>query len=100
MASRNLLYAVLGIMGTIVLEAAKGQECRQRNCASMVGGAFAVNNKTLGDMVFRPRRYPTDDKWSADLQDLRKSRPLFSVIFDFMEVAFNSSDVQRDDFSQ
>ena len=26
----NLLYAVLGIMGTIALEAAKGQECQQR----------------------------------------------------------------------
>jgi hypothetical protein len=27
----NVLYAVLGIMGTVMLEAAKGQECQQIN---------------------------------------------------------------------
>ena len=56
--------------------------------------ALAVNNKTLGDMVAGPGDYPTDDKWSADLQ-ITEIQNFVSRHSDFMEVAFNSSDVRR-----
>jgi hypothetical protein len=56
--------------------------------------ALAVNNKTLGDMTAGPGDYPTDDKSSADLQ-IAQIKSFVARHPDFMEVAYNSSDVYR-----
>lgn len=56
--------------------------------------ALAVNNKTLGDMTAGPGDFATDDLSSAD-REIAETVSFVNRHSDFMEVAYNSADVQR-----
>ena len=56
--------------------------------------ALAVNNKTLGDMTAGSGDFPTNDRWSADKQ-IAETRDFIGRHADFMEVAYNSTDLAR-----
>jgi Membrane dipeptidase (Peptidase family M19) len=56
--------------------------------------ALAVNNKTLADATAGPCDYPTDDRTSTDLQ-LAEIKGFVARHPEFMEIPFNSDDLQR-----
>jgi hypothetical protein len=56
--------------------------------------ALAHNNKTLGDMTAGPGDYPTDDKWSANLQ-IDEIQKFVERHPDFMAIARSSADLYQ-----